>query len=480
MKKSITSNFIYNTAYQIIAIILPIITTPYLSRILGAENIGTYAYTISISAYFIMFGSLGIALYGQREIAYYQDEKTKYTKAFWEIIILRLITMTFSLIAFYFVFVFRTNNYQVYFKILLLEIIANAIDISWFFQGLEEFKKIVFRNLIVKLISIISIFVFVRTADDLSKYVIIYALSLLIGNLSLWLCLPKIISKINFRKLNIVKHLKQTLVLFIPQVAIQVYTILDKTMLGIIISDKSEVGYYEQAQKVVKIMLIIVGSLGTVMMPRIANSFAKKDKKAIEKYVSNSLKATMMLALPIVFGICVIAQDFVPIFFGKGYDKVTVLIQIISPIILMIGLSGNIGTQYLLATKQQGKYTISVCLGAVINFCLNMLLIPNFQSVGASIATIIAETSVTVCQIIMTKKQLKYKETFKVLPKYLFFAALMFGFCWLTNFMEIDTKIRLIIKVIIGTITYGGMLIISKDSLIMTIKDKIKMKIKSR
>ena len=169
MKKSITKNYIYNLTYQILVLILPLITTPYISRVLGAENIGIYSYTLSISAYFILFGSLGISLYGQREIAYNQGKKNKCSIIFWEIIILRTITMLISLILYYFIFV-NGQQYQIYYKILTLELIANCLDISWFFQGIEEFKKTVMRNMVVKLISIISIFIFVKKESDLYIY----------------------------------------------------------------------------------------------------------------------------------------------------------------------------------------------------------------------------------------------------------------------------------------------------------------------
>lgn len=244
MKKSITKNYIYNLLYQILVLILPLITTPYISRVLGAENIGIYSYTISIVTYFILFGSLRVALYGQREIAYNQNNKKKYSMIFWEIVILRTITMTISLILFYLIFV-NGNQYQTYYKILILELIENCIDIIWFFQGLEEFKKTVMRNTIVKLVSVISIFLFVKSKNDLQIYFWIYVLSTTIGNGSLWLYLPKFLEKVKLKDLKIIRHLKPTLGLFVSQIAVQVYTVLDRTMIGAIISDKSEVGFYD-------------------------------------------------------------------------------------------------------------------------------------------------------------------------------------------------------------------------------------------
>ena len=160
-KQNVKKNYIYNLIYQVVAIILPIISTPYISKVLGAKNIGIYGYTLSISAYFVLFGTLGMTLYGQREIAYLQKEKEKYSKAFFEIFFLKLLVMSISALLFFFIFVRGNNNYHIYYRILLLELLANAIDVSWFFQGLEEFKKTVIRNLIVKIASVACIFIFV-------------------------------------------------------------------------------------------------------------------------------------------------------------------------------------------------------------------------------------------------------------------------------------------------------------------------------
>jgi len=207
MKKSITKNYIYNLLYQIIVLILPLITTPYISRVLGARNIGIYSYTISITTYFILFGSLGIAMYGQREIAYIQDDAKKYSKTFWEITLLRFITVGISMIIFWFTFA-SNGQYNIYYKILLLELLANCMDISWFFQGLEEFKKTILRNIIIKIISVMCIFTFVKTTNDLSIYLWIYVLSTLIGNLSLWPYLTKYLRKVKIKEINVIKHIK--------------------------------------------------------------------------------------------------------------------------------------------------------------------------------------------------------------------------------------------------------------------------------
>ncbi len=470
-KQSVTKNYIYNLLYQILVLILPLITTPYISRVLGAENIGIYSYTISIATYFVLFGSLGIALYGQREIAYNQKNKKKYSVIFREIVILRIITMSISVLIFYFIFV-NGNQYQIYYKILTLEIIGNCIDISWFFQGLEEFKKTVTRNIIIKLISVLCIFIFIKNQNDLYLYFLIYVFSTLIGNGSLWLYLPKFLGKVELKELNIFRHLKPTISLFIPQIAIQIYTLLDRTMVGAIISDKSEVGYYDQGQKIVKMLLAVITSMGTVMLPRIANTFATGDRNMVKNYMNKSFNLVFALAFPLIFGIIAVSKAFVPVFFGPGYDKVAILMSVISPIILLIGISNVTGTQYLLPTKRQKEYTISVFCGAIINFIMNICLIWNYGAIGASIGTVIAELTVTLVQIHFVKNDFDFKEIFKSAKNYMFSSLIMFIIC-----LFIETKIKsnlvsTISQVGVGIIIYIIILLLLKDKFVMEIINK--------
>lgn len=472
MKKSITKNYMYNLIYQILVLILPLITTPYISRVLGAENIGIYSYTVSISTYFILFGSLGIAMYGQREIAYLQEKKEAYSKTFWEIVILRFITMAISIAIFYFTFV-RGEQYKTYYAILVLELFANCLDISWFFGGLEEFKKTVIRNIAVKIISIVCIFLFIKTQDDLINYFVIYVLSTMIGNVSLWAYLPKYLKKVKFSSLNVIKHLKPTIALFIPQIAMQIYTVLDKVMIGTIILDKAEVGFYEQSQKVVKMLLAIVTSLGTVMLPRMANAFVGSDREKISGYMKRSFNFVFLIAFPIIFGIIAVSDRFVPIFFGNGYERVSLLMKVISPIILIIGLSNVIGIQYLLPTKRQKEFTTSVIVGAVINFIINMLLIHTYGALGASIGTVIAEFFVTLVQFVFVRNDFNIKEITKLSTKYVISAILMFIVCSFVGMLINNNVYSIIVQVLVGIIVYGGCLLLLKDSFTYYILNKM-------
>ena len=479
MSKSIKKNYVYNLVYQIIVIIMPLITTPYLSRVLGAESIGIYSYTLSIATYFILFGSLGVALYGQRETAYNQANKYKRSKIFFEIVLLKIITLSISILIFYCTFCLN-GEYSVYYKILLFEIIANMFDIAWFFQGIEEFKKTVTRNIIIKVISVISIFVFVKSKIDLNRYFLIYVLSNLIGNCSLWFYLPKYVEKVKIKELDILKHLRPTISLFIPQIAIQVYTVLDKTMIGVLTIDKAEVGYYEQAQKMLKLLLTIATSLSVVMIPRIASVFANGENEKLKRYISKSFRIILFLVFPIMFGIVSISNKFVPIFYGEGFEKVIYLICTISPIILAIGISNVIGNQYLLPTKQQKKFTISVTIGAAVNVCLNFLLIKKFKSIGASIATVISEFVVTGIQLYLTKNEIKLREIFRIGKNYFISSLAMFVISIIIGEIISNNIISLVMQIFIGGIVYIIFLIVLKDELIIEILNEIKIKIFSR
>lgn len=497
-KKSIAKNYIYNMIYQVLILVLPLVTTPYLSRVLGAEGIGIYGYTYSIVTYFILFGSLGVAMYGQREIAYAQENVEERKKVFFEIIIFRFITIAIASIAYYFFFM-KGAEYQIYYRILLLELIAAAFDISWFFQGMEEFKRTVTRNVLVRICSVSLVFILVKTKEDLAKFTLIYSLADLIGNLSLWIYVPKYIRGAKVKNINVLRHLPQITLLFIPQIANQIYKILDTTMIGTLVQDKAETGYYEQGQKVIRLLLTVVTSLGVVMVPRMASTYASGDNEKIKSYMKMSFKFVFFLAFPIMFGIISIAEAFVPVFFGTGYDKVVILISVISPILILMGMGNVLGTQYLLPTKRQKEYTISVTIGVLVNFVLNYILIKKYASIGASVATVLSELVIVIIQFQYIKKEISFKNLLQMAWKYFLSGIVMFALCFgirfILNINVVNNSLinvaesismdknyfinitSIIVQMAIGVITYLGMLILLKDDYVFKFIEKIKEKV---
>ena len=473
-KKSISKNYLYQLSYQILALIIPLITTPYISRVLGAEGIGIYSFTYSIATYFILFGSLGIAMYGQREIAYVQDKKEERSRIFWEIVILRLVLMTISATVFYFAYC-TGEEYQLYYKILLIELFSNAIDISWFFQGLEEFKKTVTRNFIIKAAFTICIFIFVKSPADLTKYFFVAIGGNLLGNLSLWIYVPKYVQKIKIKSLKVFRHLKHTFFLFIPQIATQVYTILDKTMIGYIVPDKSEVGYYEQAQKVINMLLTLVTSLGTVMVPRMANTFASGDKEQMKRYLQNSFKFTYTIAFPVMLGVIAVSANFVPIFFGEGYESVVPLINILAITILFIGMSNVTGTQLLLPTKRQKEFTISVTIGAIVNFVLNWIFIYHYRAIGGAITTVISEILVAGIQLWFLRKEWDLKEILKLARNNVIAGVLMFIVAYGIGMVISNPVLGIVLQMAAGVAVYGITLLLLKDPFVFYLLERFKI-----
>lgn len=422
----VVKNFLYNISYQLLTIILPLITVPYVSNILGADGIGNYAYTFANTQYFIIFGLIGITLYGNRQIAYVREDKEKLKNTFYSIYLLQLITTTISLIVFIiFVLLFNTGNYRLLYIVQGLNILASMFDISWLFMGLEEFKKTVVRNTVVKFASLLSIFIFVKSHDDLLFYTIILGLSALIGNLTFWIYIPSSIGVKNIKISELNIHLKSSLALFVPQIAIQVYLLLDRTMLGLI-TNSAEVGYYENSQKLVKIVLTVATAVGTVMMPKIANTVALGDMKRVKYYIENSFFFISAISIPMMLGLMGIANELAPWFFTDKFAGIEKLIIVSSIVIIAISWSNVIGTQLLVPLNKTKEYTISVTFGAVINFGLNLIVLKYLGALGACISTVLAESTVTIVQFYFVRNLLDLKSMIQSIVLFIFSGIIMY------------------------------------------------------
>ena len=475
-KRSIEKNYIYNLSYQLLAMIVILISTPYLSRVLGTTGVGIFSYTYSIVTYFILIGSLGITMYGQREIAYVQDNIKKRSIVFFQLFLLKTITLLISIIIFSLLF-WNSKKYGIYFRILDIELIANIFDITWFFQGLEDFKKIVIRNGIVKIITLLLMFAFIKNSNDLSLYFFIYTLSTLIGNISLWVNIKGYIKKITKKELDFVnflkKHYKAILILLIPQISVQIYTVLDKTMIGLMISDIAEVGFYERAQNIVKLALTVITSFGTIMFSRISYSFINKDTKKLNEYIDKSFDFVWLIAIPIMFGLCAIAPNLVPWYLGNDYYPVIRLIQYSCPLIVIIGTSQVIFSQYLISTNKNNLYTKSVLIGAICNVTMNLIFIKFFMTSGAVLSSVLSEFIILIVEIILVKNNIKYIDNFINSIKYFICGFIMFCIVTITGKYLSPSILNTFILVVIGVIVYFTLLVIIKEKNIIKIIQKI-------
>lgn len=468
----LVKNYLYNASYQIFVLLIPLLTTPYLARVLGPKGVGINAFTNANIQYFIIFGSIGVAIYGNRQIAYVRDNKQKLTDTFYEIFFMKMITIIFSYFAF-FIFLFFVGQYKNYYLAQSLSVIAAAFDITWFFQGVENFAVTVFRNFIVKIITLISIFSFVKSYDDLGIYILILSLSLLFGNITLFPSLRRYIGLPNWKNLNIFKHLKPSLVLFIPEIATQIYLLVNKSMLGIMISVTAS-GYFEQSDKIVKMSLAVVTATGLVMLPHVSNAFKNGEINKVKEYLYTSFEFVTAIAIALTFGIAAISHTLIPLFLTGKFLPVIPLMMVESVVILLIGWSNVLGFQYLVPTGQNKAYNYSVITGAFVNIVLNVPFILFWGVMGTVFATVISELAVTGYQIYAIRNQIDIKKLFTSYYKYLISGLLMFMIVFSLNLYLETTWSMLVIEIIVGMIIYGLMLLILRPRLIQNTLAKIK------
>ncbi|MGY3778707.1 oligosaccharide flippase family protein [Isobaculum melis] len=469
----VLKNYLYNTSYQLLSIILPIVTIPYISRVLGPSGTGLNTYTQSIVQYFVLFGMLGVNYYGNREIASSNNEKEKVSKKFFEIYILQMLTCLLAFVL-YAVFVLFLNYNSSLMFIQSIYIISAFFDISWFFLGLEKFGGVVIRNTFVKIIGTILMFLFVKNENDVYLYAFIIAISTLIGQLVMWLSLKGYLVKVKFtvllKEISIRKsfnnHFKGMLLLFIPQIAIQVFNIMDKILLGYH-SGSADVAYYDGAYKVTRIALTLLTSLGTVMLPRMSKEIAAGNTKKVLEYLKKSLDFVLFFSIPLMAGLILIPPKFVPWFFGDGYQQVELLMPIISVIVLFIAVNNVIGVQYMIPSRMNKEYTISVVTGAVVDIIFNIIFvfILDLNAVGAAISLVIAEFSVVLVQMFYAKKILKQIISSETI-KYIIASIIMFIF---VNFVTTTMSAHIgatLIQALLGILVYGFVLIVLRAHII--------------
>lgn len=474
----VAKNYIYNLSFQIFTILVPLITTPYISRVLGAENIGIYSYTLSISTYFIVVGNLGFPLYGQREIAYFIDDKEKRSKRFFEIIYGQFLTMGAAVFLYILFLIFGVKDNQMFFAAHAIGVLGGVINIGWLYQGMEEFRITVMRNFFIKIFSVVLLFLLVKDSNDLLRYILIINIANLIGNFIIFLDLKKFVDfrqyKVSWHR--IVQHFKPALILGIPYYITSIYAVIDKTMLGIMSSQYSEVGYYEQSQKIVTFAMSIVTSLGAVFLPRLANEIANEKHDSAKKFLNIGLEITVLLAMPIAVGIMCLGKMIVPWFFGDGYEKVGGIIIIFSSLILFMGISNLIGNQYMIAAKKEKCLTVTIAIGSVINLTINAIMIPFYGAYGAAAATVISEFVKLIAQLVIVHDMIYGRQFFASIVRYGLYSVVMgVVVVVLHRFVFIQNNfVNTGVLVLIAMMIYVVELMITPNFLVKTVIHKLK------
>lgn len=405
MARSVGKNFLWNAGYKLLLVLTPLITTPLVSRALGAEQVGVYSYTYSVEQYFAMFAVLGMAQHGVRAVAQAGNDRTMRSRTFWNAFAAQLcVAIPVAIIYSIYVALGSTGGPLIGF-IWGFSVLASVFDISWLFFGVEEFKMPTIRSALTKIVGVLIIIFFVHEPGDLWIYCLSIAGADIANTILLWPFMRRYVDFVKPTWKETKTHFLPNLRLFAPVVAISFYTTLDKIMLGQI-SGMTQSGYYEYSEKLSKMPMQLITALGTVMLPHMTAKLAEGKRTEAISLLGKCLWLMEAAAMCMAFGIAAITPEFVPVFFGDGYDPCIYIMPIISVVIPLISASNVIGVQYMLPTCSDSDYTISVCMGAVVNVVLNLVLLAPFGAVGAAWATVAAELAVLLYQAWRVHKDL--------------------------------------------------------------------------
>ena len=464
---NIKKNAIYSLISKLLITIIPVVTTPYLARVLGEVGNGQISYVSSIITYFTLAASLGFATYGQREIAKCRDDREQRSITFWEIFTTKVITTTVSLgvLAVLIFTIGFGERYNTLMLIMSLQVIAVIFDIEYLYTGNENFKSIAIRNIIVKVIGVALIFIFVRTADDVWIYALYLSLSTVFSYLIMWTGIKKYVGFVSIKKLKPWRHLKGTFIIFLPMVITSLFTTFDKTMIGMLSPNPDyDNGCYEQAYKINNIAQTFITIFSGVIMPRNVYAYNTGDIETMNNNVYKTCRYVWITSLFLVAGFMVLSENFCEWFLGAGYDEVPLLLYIMSIRLLVSGFSIIFGDRFIAMGKEK-YWMISVLIGAITNIGINAILIPIWGAIGAAIATAACEVVILIIMSILTFRNngLSFKNVFAPSWRYIIAAGEMFCVMFIMQqFMPYIVWSFFVIG-LTGAALFAGMLLLLRD-----------------
>ena len=467
----VIKNYLYNLSYQILIIILPVITIPYVTRIFTSEDLGNYGFYNSIVSYFALFSMLGIGIYGTKQIAAANDVSI----TFWNIYAIQLISSALA-ISVYLIAIFSIPQMGGVIPLMVgVVLFERMFDISWLFSGKEDFKKITLRNTVVRLVGVICIFTFIKSSDDLYLYIFLIVTINFLGQLVMWVPAKKFIKRPSFNTKIMKKNLHPIVLLFLPQVAISLYVVLDRTLLGLL-SSYSDVGIYEQGQKLTSILITVVTSLGVVMMPRVANLLSERKDREVQNMVKFSFILYNLIIFPMIFGLIAVNEVFVKLFLGQNFQDVKYVLYIIVFNLMFIGWTNILGYQVLVVRNKNKEFMLSTTIPAFVSVAVNIAVIPFFGYIGASITSVVVEILVFAIQWYYSRNIINKNLLFnKDLAKIICSSLVMFGAVMLCKMtLGLDGIIGLIIYLAVGGISYLGMIFLLKTVNIREMKGMLK------
>lgn len=471
--KKLKSNLFYQTVYQIVTTLSPLIISPYLSRVLGASGLGIFAYKQSIVNYFVLLSLLGISNYGTRVISQQSCNDPKLSKTlFIEVHLSQLLSGSAAIVLYLAYTILFVKEYFILSIIQVLFLISSVIDISWYYYGIEEFKKIVIRNIIVKIATIILIFIFVRTKNDVKAYTIIMSITALLGQLVIYIeqiiKITKVTECVKIDSENVKKHLLGNIKLFVPVIAFSIYTIMDKSMVGWL-STYEQLGFYYNVDKVINIPFGIISGLISVLYPRLSSMSVKTNNQNFEQSYNLVSNFILVLSIGLFGGIVLVSDPFVPIFFGKDFFEVTPLVSIMALVVPIKAMSLVIRNLYMLPNSLDNEYTKAIIVGAIVNLIVNYFMIKKYGALGAIYGTIAAEFVILIIQINFVRRVFKLEHSFNSIKASTLGLICMFI---LNKILYFENQFfYLLVKILLGSIIYLMVItlyyyLLNKDKLI--------------
>ena len=472
-EKSLVKNSIYNVAYSVLNVLFPFVTSIYVAYILLPDYVGKVAFAQNISTYFVILAFVGIPTYGMREISKNRDDKEKISKIFSELYVINLISTTICTAIYY-----SIVNSVVYFaeerwlyNIFGLSIILNAFNIDWLYEGKEEYKFIAIRGVIFKVLSFIALIIFVREKSDYLIYALIICLAIA-GNY-LWNMLrARKFVRFSFKNLKIKQHLKPVFLLVVVNLAIELYSLIDITMLGFMCND-TIVGYYSYSIKMVRILLQVFTAIVCVVAPRMSYYYGKKDVYNFNKVINDCFNVIFMIAVPCAVGLFLVADSATVVLFGEAFAPSAISTRILCAIICVSPIGYLLGSRVLLVSNHENKLIFGVLAGALANIALNFTLIPVLQQFGAAIATVIGETLVMIIHIALSHKYMKFRPKPHNIISVIVGVVIMATVICLIKVLRLPDLIDLIVNVCAGIFVYASVMYIFRNDSAMKLLTKV-------
>ena len=466
-------NILFNILTSVSSFAISLLASPHISRALGPDGVGQYSYGHSIVSYFSLFVAFGFANYGTQKLARLRQHKEDFSQAFWEIVFCR--SLLFLLVAsLYFSLawlgVFDSKVEQVLYLVLTVNILTSALDLSFLLQSVEKFNLLCFLTISIRICYVVLLYLFVRTPDDLVLFCWLATGYMCILAALQWLFVPKVVSKPIFKNLHILNSLKEAFFFFLPDIAISIFMLADRTMLGSM-KNTNEVAYYEQAYKVVYMGVAVLFAVSPVLLSRMSYLHAVQDREAIDKKMVQVANLYFFLGLPEMVGLYIISPFFMTVFFGPGYEPCVMVSYFMIPLILLMPISSYLGSMYYVPNGKVKNLTFFYFSAAIVNVIINVLLIPPFGASGAALASTLCQLVLSALFIGFSIKDVKYRQMVKTCVKPLLATVIMAVVLVPLNYLvlvpRLDDLWISVIDIFSGSIIYFLSAILLREPLTM-------------